>query len=110
MAVRITEECTACGSCVESCPNEAIFKPEDDEEERARSLTMNEYEIYVADPLLCNECVGFFEREQCMEVCPVDAVILDPENVESEAELIARARSLHPEKKFGEKFKSRFRA
>ncbi len=94
MTVKITEECIFCGKCEPVCPNNAIFELE---------------EIYAADPLLCNECVGFHTEEACMNECEVDAVITDPDNRETEIELIARAKKLHPEKNFGEDFKSRFR-
>jgi hypothetical protein len=39
----------------------------------------------------------------------VDVCITDPNNVESEEALIARARALHPETNFGDTFESRFR-
>ena len=44
MATYITEECINCGACEPECPNEAISEGED---------------IYVIDPKLCTECVGF---------------------------------------------------
>lgn len=44
-------------------------------------------EIYEIDPALCTECVGHFETQQCVEVCPVECIIVDPDNTESEAEL-----------------------
>ena len=94
MSVKITEECIACGSCAEVCPNEAIFQGD---------------EYYQVDPLLCTECVGFFDREQCMEACPIDVPISDPENEESEAELLDKARKNHPGHVFETPLKSHFR-
>ncbi|MDH3444742.1 MAG: hypothetical protein OEN50_12505, partial [Deltaproteobacteria bacterium] len=38
----------------------------------------------------------------------VDCCVTDPNNIETEEVLIARARQLHPETDFGEKFESRF--
>jgi ferredoxin len=29
----------------------------------------------VIDPNVCVECEGYFDTQQCVEVCPVDAVI-----------------------------------
>ncbi len=94
MATMITEECINCGACEPECPNEAISEGED---------------IYVIDPMKCTECVGHFAEEQCAAVCPVDCCVPDPNNVESEEALIARARALHPDKEFPADFPSRFK-
>jgi ferredoxin len=85
MATMITEECINCGACEPECPNQAISQGED---------------IFVIDPKLCTECVGFHDEEACAAVCPVDCCIPDPNNLESEADLLARAKQLHPEKAF----------
>ena len=77
MATMITSECINCGACEPECPNNAISQGE---------------EIYVIDPLLCTECVGFHDYEACAAVCPVDCCVTDPNNVESEEALITRAR------------------
>jgi hypothetical protein len=53
--------------------------------------------------------VGFHDYEACAAVCPVDCCVTDPNNIESEEALIARARALHPETPFGDSFESRFR-
>lgn len=95
MTLKINEECTMCDACVEECPNEAISQPDEDE-------------IHVIDPAKCTECVGFFDVEQCIDVCPADSCVIDVE--EDEATLIARARTLHPDKDFGDDFPSKFRS
>ena len=87
MATYITEECINCGACEPECPNEAISEGDD---------------IYVIDPNLCTECVGFHDHEACQAVCPVECCLPDPKNVESEDILFARARKLHPDKTFPE--------
>ena len=94
MATMITEECINCGACEPECPNEAI--------------TQND-EIYVIDPVLCTECVGFHDYEACAAVCPVDCCVTDPNNVETEEVLIGRARVIHADTDFGESYESRFR-
>lgn len=94
MATMITSECINCGACEPECPNNAISQAED---------------IYVIDPLLCTECVGFHDYEACAAVCPVDCCVPDPNNLETEDALIARARALHQDVSFGETFESRFR-
>jgi ferredoxin len=87
MATMITEECINCGACEPECPNQAISQGED---------------IFVIDPKLCTECVGFHDEEACAAVCPVDCCVPDPTNVESEAVLYERAKVLHKDKAFPE--------
>ena len=94
MATMITSECINCGACEPECPNEAITQQDD---------------LYVIDPVLCTECVGFHDYEACAAVCPVDCCVTDPNNLESETVLIDRARVLHTDVDFGEVFESRFR-
>jgi len=94
MATMITSDCINCGACEPECPNNAISQGDP---------------VYVIDPLLCTECVGFHDYEACAAVCPVDVCVTDQNNIESEEVLIARARALHPETDFGENFQSRFR-
>jgi ferredoxin len=72
MALMITDECINCDVCEPECPNDAISQGE---------------EIYVIDPGLCTECVGHHEVSQCVEVCPVDCIILNPDIVETTVQL-----------------------
>lgn len=72
MALMITDECISCDVCEPECPNGAISEGE---------------EIYVIDPKLCTECVGHFDSSQCVEVCPVDCIIVDPSCRETPDEL-----------------------
>ena len=60
MAMKITEECINCGACEPECPTKSISEGE---------------EIYVIDPNTCVECVGYFDKPQCVEICPVDCII-----------------------------------
>src|SRR5687767_4705342 len=94
MATMITSDCINCGACEPECPNNAISQGDP---------------VYVIDPLLCTECVGFHDYEACAAVCPVDCCVTDPNNIETEEVLIARARSLHQDVNFAEDFQSRFR-
>ena len=52
MAYVINDECTACGTCIDECPVEAI----------------SEGDIYTIDPELCTDCGA------CADVCPVEAI------------------------------------
>jgi ferredoxin len=72
MSLLITEACINCDACEPECPNGAITQGE---------------EIFTIDPALCTECVGHFTNSQCIEVCPVDCIINDPDNVESKEQL-----------------------
>ena len=79
MAIMITDECINCDVCEPECPNGAISQGD---------------EIYEIDPNLCTECVGHFDEPQCIEVCPVDCILKDPDNPESEGELQAKYQKL----------------
>lgn len=52
MAYKINEDCTACGTCIDECPVEAI----------------SEGDIYKIDPETCTDCGA------CADVCPVEAI------------------------------------
>jgi len=96
MSTKITEECVNCGACLPECPNEAITEDADKG-------------LHVIAPEKCSECVGFFDKEKCQEVCPSECCLPDPDRKETEEQLIARAKKLHPKKDFGTSFPSRFR-
>lgn len=81
MATFITDDCINCGACEPDCPNEAISEGDG---------------IYVIDPELCTECVGFYDHEACQAVCPVRCCLPDPKLPESEPALLERALRLHP--------------
>lgn len=80
MANRITDDCVNCGACESVCPSQGISKGPD---------------IFVIDPELCSECVGFHHTQQCARVCPVDCCEVDPERVESEEVLFERAQRVN---------------
>ena len=83
MATRITDDCINCGACEDECPNSAISMGA---------------EIFVIDPALCTECVGFSDEQMCAAACPPDVCVQDPDRIESEAVLFARAKKIHPGK------------
>jgi len=83
MALIITDECINCDVCEPECPNAAISEGED---------------IYVIDPHRCTECVGHYSEPQCVKVCPVDCIPLDPNFVESKEQLHAKFLRLTAEK------------
>ncbi len=114
MAIMITEECINCGACEPECPNNAIYEGgvewaiEDGTDVKGAytlkngkvldSATRNrpvsdDYYYIVSDK--CTECVGFHEEPQCAAVCPVDCCVPDPDNVDTEAELLTRKEKLH---------------
>ena len=53
MAFEISEECLACGVCMDECPVEAISEGDD---------------IFIINPAECTDCGS------CSEVCPNDAI------------------------------------
>ena len=70
MAIKITEACINCGACEPECPNQAIYDGS---------------EHYEIDPARCTECVGHFDTPQCVQVCPVDCILPDPDWSPSDA-------------------------
>ena len=85
MSLLITDECINCDVCVPECPNDAIYFGEDYERGHPKWR-----DIYVIDGDLCTECVGHFDTPQCVEVCPVDVCLPDPNRVETEEQLLAK--------------------
>ena len=79
MALMITDECINCDVCEPECPNDAIFPGE---------------EIYEIKSDLCTECVGHFETSQCVEVCPVACIPLNPDIPETQDELMVKYKLL----------------
>jgi len=75
MALMITDECINCDVCEPVCPNEAIYQGQD---------------IYEINPDLCTECVGHFDAPQCVEVCPINCIPLNPDMVESKEQLMQK--------------------
>ena len=79
MALLITDECINCDVCEPECPNEAISQGA---------------EIYEIDPSKCTECVGHFDKPQCREVCPVDCIPVNPDFIETRAQLMLKYEAL----------------
>jgi len=79
MALMITDECINCDVCEPECPNEAIYMGA---------------EIYEIDPHKCTECVGHFDEPQCVQVCPVACIPVNPDRVETKDQLWSKYRLL----------------
>ena len=79
MALWITDECINCDVCEPECPNQAI------------SMGV---EIYEIDPRRCTECVGHFDEPQCVQVCPVSCIPVNPGHVETAAQLLFKHEQL----------------
>jgi ferredoxin len=109
MSTIITEECINCGACEPECPNTAIYEGGADWENHGATHTAIAQDIYYIVPEKCTECVGFFDQEQCAAVCPVDCCVPNPNDVETEEQLLVKAKAIHPDQTFGADFPSRFR-
>jgi len=79
MALLITDECINCDVCEPECPNQAISMGA---------------EIYEIDPARCTECVGHFDEPQCVQVCPVECIPVNPSFVESREQLLVKFHRL----------------
>ena len=82
MSLIITDDCIACDACREECPNMAIEEGDP---------------VYIIEPDHCTECVGWFDEPQCVEVCPVDCIIVDSNNQETMLELKFKFKQLQEE-------------
>ncbi len=80
MSLKILDDCINCDVCEPECPNDAIYMGD---------------EIYEIDPDKCTECVGHYDTPQCVEVCPVECIIPDPDHAESPEQLEAKYHKLH---------------
>ncbi|WP_334154274.1 YfhL family 4Fe-4S dicluster ferredoxin [Tepidimonas sp.] len=83
MALMITDECINCDVCEPECPNQAISMGEDH---------------YVIDPGRCTECIGHFDEPQCVQVCPVSCIPLNPNHTEDRETLWQKYRRLQAAK------------
>ena len=54
MPYKITDDCTACGTCMENCPSEAIKEGDPK---------------YTIDPDVCVDC------GVCVDECPANAIV-----------------------------------
>ena len=61
MALKITEDCVACGSCLEAgCPVDAIAEGD---------------ELYTIDAAKCVECEGYHDEPNCVDACPEECIV-----------------------------------
>lgn len=79
MALMITDDCINCDVCEPVCPNQAIYQGEN---------------IFEIDPMLCTECVGHFNEPQCVAICPVNCIPLNPQYIETKEQLLNKYRKL----------------
>lgn len=86
MALWITEECINCDVCEPECPNDAIRMGA---------------EIYEIDPGRCTECVGHHDTPQCVQLCPVNCIPVNPSFVETPDQLLAKFHRLQAAKPLG---------
>ena len=102
MAIHITDDCINCGACEPECPNNAIYEGGAEwamsdgttsSDGGMHAPVSDDYFFIVASK--CTECKGFHDEPQCAAVCPVDCCLSDPDNVETEEQLLAKKEALH---------------
>lgn len=80
MSLFITDACINCDMCLAECPNQAIFEGE---------------KYYEIDVERCTECVGFYDHQTCVAVCPIECIVLHPEFRESQEQLLSKFKALN---------------
>ena len=109
MSTMIMGECINCGACEPECPNTAIYEGGAPWEINGEKHPAIATDLYYIVPQKCTECVGFSAQEQCAAVCPVDCCVPNPDDQETEEQLIVKARVIHPQQTFDVGYPSRFR-
>lgn len=82
MALLINGDCINCAACEPECPNNAISEGDG---------------IFVIDGDKCTECVGHFDESQCIDVCPVDCIVIDASRGETREQLQEKYERLSAE-------------
>ncbi|MDR1284668.1 MAG: 4Fe-4S binding protein [Campylobacteraceae bacterium] len=67
MAVKITDICISCGSCIDECPVNAIVDDSDNPTGES---------IYYVFADKCVECVGHNDEPACASACPSEGCIV----------------------------------
>ncbi len=61
MAMKILDDCIACGACLPDCPTESISE--------------GDGILYVINASTCVECDGHHDSPRCKDVCPVQCIV-----------------------------------
>ncbi|MBM0636782.1 4Fe-4S dicluster domain-containing protein [Campylobacter sp. VicNov18] len=67
MAVKITNTCITCGSCIDECPVNAIVDDANNPEGE------DKYYVYANK---CVECIGYNDQPACASACPTSGCIV----------------------------------
>lgn len=87
MALLIKDNCIDCDMCEPECPNQAISYGEEGTQ---------------IDPSRCTECQGHYPEPTCIKVCPIDCIIVHPDHIETQEQLLDKFVELHADVLLGD--------
>ncbi len=73
MTLKIDKNCVGCDMCLPVCPNDAIHEQKS---------------MYIINQDKCTECIGFYNKPQCIEVCPINCIAIDPNYIETKEQIL----------------------
>lgn len=68
MTFSITRDCIDCMACFQACSFSAVVL----------SSKVGDFPLVKIDPKECTHCWPFYQRPQCIQICPVGAISVEP--------------------------------
>lgn len=102
MPYKIITSCIRTHACIPRCPNNAIYKAGEEwsmadgtnHPDTSKHFALSGNLTYIV-PEKCNDCVGFFDEPQCVDICPAGAIVHDKELPQSVDDLLNKKKLMH---------------